>query len=220
MGDIIFTVEVMHIVSRNQRYAGFAGNGDKFFVDVLLGKRAFQRFGGNAVILQFKVKVGIPLFIRAEKIAVMQGLLLGLGGFPRPDQPRYLAGNAGGKGDKPVVVALQQFFINAGPVIKTLGVGKGAQFYQIEVTFAVCRQQYQVVVLILVFASFFFKTGIRRNIHLAPDYGVYRLFPLLAGGNKFHDSEHIAVIGQRQMAHPQLFRPVRQAMHRNGGILQ
>jgi hypothetical protein len=43
---------------------------------------------------------------------------------------------------------------------------------------------------------------------------------MIAGRYKFHRPEHITVVGQRQMGHPQLFCPVRQPHHGNSGVRQ
>ena len=177
------------------------------------------------MVLDLQVKIPLP-----EKIPVIPRLGLGLLDLTRLDKLGDLAGDTGRKGDKPPVEPGQKLLVHPGPVVKTLGIGKGTELHQVKITLPVGSQKHQMIVFIVAFRTLLLETGMGGNVNLAADNRLYRFLPLfvlalfvdrlLAGGQEFHNPEHIAMIRQSQVFHPQLLRPVRQTHHRHRGVLE
>jgi hypothetical protein len=82
-----------------------------------------------------------------------------------------------------------------------------------------------MVVTVFTFGALLFVPGAGSNIHLAAGNGVNRFFALyvvplfingfLAGRQKIHGPEHIAVVCKGQVFHTQFLRPVRKALDAN-----
>lgn len=85
-------------------------------------------------------------------------------------------------------------------------------------------------ILIFTFGAAFFKPGTGGNIHFTAYNGVDGILPLnmfalfidrfLAGGKKFHCSEHVTVIRQGKMLHPHGLGLVGKGHYRNGSVLE
>ena len=79
----------------------------------------------------------------------------------------HLARQAGGQGDDPLVVGLQQFIVHPGFVVETVHKSLGHDLHQVLVALVVLGQQHQVVVAVLAVYILPVETGAGGHIHLA-----------------------------------------------------
>ena len=102
------------------------------------------------------VEVGLSfglVCLDLQVIAVFEYLGVPGGRFPRGfllivrQVPCNLSGKTGGRRDQPLRVTLKKLPVDPGSVVEALRVSEGRQLYQVPVSLAVPRNQYEVVIV-------------------------------------------------------------------------
>ena len=167
---------------------------------------------GHAVVLKLQVKIA-----PAKDPLIPQGGLPGPLIVPPGQGPGDFPRQAGGKGDKPLVVLPQQVQVHPGLAVKALHPGLGDQGQQVVVAGLVLAEQHQVAVLPVQLVDLV-KPGAPGHIHLAAQNGLDA--PLFCRLIKFDHAVHTAVVGDghRRLAH--FLGGVQKPLHAAGAVEQ
>ena len=171
--------QVVRVVGRHERDAGFFGHADELAVDLGLF--------GNAVVLDFQEIIAFTKHIPVPKSGFFGFLVAPVG-----NQPGQLARKARRQADQPLMVLLEQFMVHARFHIKPLDKPQADHMDEIAVAGHVFAQQNQVAVP---FAARIgaVMPGARRDIDLAADD---RMDAALFGGAvKVDCTVHHAMVG-------------------------
>ena len=199
----IFFLNVVAVVGGNQRNAGFLAQANQL--------RQYNRIFLQAVILQLKIVISLPKQIIEPKRRAFGALVvIGQQGL------RHLTRQTGRKADQPLVILLQQLFVDAGLGIKALQKARRHQLDQVFVADFVFTQQHQMVVAVDM--AHFIKAAARGNIHLAPD-------DRLDSGRlgrfvKLHAAIHYAVVGNGCRCLPHFFQMIKHTVNAAGTVQQ
>ena len=151
------------------------------------------------MVLHLEVKA-----VRPEEVPVVQRTLLCHFHLAVEDGLRDVAGEAGAERDYPLVVLLQQLVVDARLVIEAFGVPEGAERHEVGVARGIAGKKNEVVMPRPFFASRLVRARAGRLVELRADD---RRDALLAAFLvERHGPEHIAVVGERKMAHAEALR--------------
>ena len=139
----------------------------------------------------------------SEAFLVSAGRLSGLLRQVLHDIPLHFPCQAGGQGDQPLVVAVQDFHVHTGAVVVALGEAFADDLHQVGVAGVVLRQQDKVVVPVLAAGGLLVEAGVRGHIDLAADDGIDA--SLFGGPVEVDDTVHDAVVRDGGAVHAQLF---------------
>ena len=203
--DILGADEV-GVVGGDQRDAQLLADADQLVVDLL-------QLGGVAVQLELQEVV-----LGAEQVAVPGGHLAGLLLLLHGQVLDNLAGDAGRGHDDALAVLGQQLAVDAragedAAVGQAVQMRARGQLDQIAVADLVLGQQQQVVVVLAALGHRVFD---RAGRHIGFDADDRLDVGFFGGGVELHRAVHHAVIGQGDAVHPQLGRPLGDAL--GGGI--
>ncbi len=203
LGRRVFLVAVVEVVRGDEGNAGFLRYLDEGGVHRFLL--------GDAVVLELQVEAPPP-----EQGIVVDRLFLGVLEPARLDEGGDLAPEAGREADQVLVVALQELVVDPGLVVEALDERQGRQVAQVPVALGVLGQQDHVVVLGRLFAARLVRPRTGGDVELAPDDGVdLRGLAFLV---EFQGPEHVAMVGQGEMLHPELFRTGNERLDRGGPV--
>ena len=166
----------------------------------------------NAVILKLQEKVSL-----AENVGQFQGVFLG----PLVVLPHQALGDgtgkAGGQGNQPLVVLLQQGQVYSGLAVKAMDKGLGNQIAQVFIALPVLAQQHQMigVVVLAVNPVGHAPAG---NVDLAADDGLDARG--LGSFIKIDTAVHDPVVGDGHGGLPDLLHPIHQAVDPAGTVQQ
>ncbi len=197
-------VDVMHVVGRDQRNAGFLRKRHQRAVHLqLLGK---------PVVLQLQIEVSPAhdgVQPQRERPCTRH--------VPIEDGVWNVAGQTGGHGDEPLVARLEQRVIDARLVVKTVDKALGHQLHEIPVAGVILRQQHQMP-LIGIRPRIAVEAGTGGRVYLTANDGRDAGCP--AGLVEIHDAIKHAVVRDGQMGHAQFLRPRHQRPHTRGAVEQ
>ena len=152
------------------------------------------------MILQFQKIVAL-----SKAFLIFQRRLFRLLDHPLLDIAGHLPGKTSGKRNDPLMKLPQHLHIHPRPVVIPFRMSAAHDFHQILIPFIVLRQKYQMVIPIIAPGYFPVKSGVRRNIHLAPQDRIDPL--LLTGAVKINDAVHYTMVRNSGGIHPQLLHP-------------
>ena len=164
----------------------------------------------QAMVLELQIEIPLP-----ENTLVVEGRRLGPLIIPPQQGPGHLPGQAGGQGDEPLVVLLQQLEVHPGLVVKALGPGLAHHGGQVAVAGLVFAQEHQVAVFPVQLVDFIQPAPL-GHVHLAADDGLDA--PLFGGLVKVDDAVHTAVVGDGHGLLAQLLHPVQQLLDAAGPV--
>ena len=208
LGLGVFAEHVMHVAGGHQRQAHAVGQVDRaFHGDPLLF---------DAVVLDLD-EVAV-----AENLVVPGGRLAGLfhaGRAAHQQAAVQLAGDAAAQADQALAVGGQDFLVDAGAEIEAFQKGPGRELQQVLEAGAVLGQEGDVIAGFLRAAGVFFVEAAARgdiglDAHDRVDAHVLGRLVELQG------PVQVAVVGQGQGVHAQLFGPLQQAGDFSGAVQQ
>ena len=114
----------------------------------------------------------------------------------------YLTGEAGGGDNQTLGIFLQHFFVDTRSQVPAFSIGNGGQFQEVVIASVILRQQEQM--MIVVTETFGVIMHVSGQICFDAYDGVDAAS--LTRLVKFNDAIHCAMIGDRQVLHPQCLR--------------
>ncbi|OPZ64052.1 MAG: hypothetical protein BWY83_03272 [bacterium ADurb.Bin478] len=165
--------------------------------------RQLQDAGAGLILLRQRMILHFKIKIRTKDIPVFShrrsGFFLALVQKP----PRHFTLQAGAERHQSVVMRGQQLFVDAGFVVKALGVAGGDQPHKIFVAVQILAQQHQMKRGSSAAVALPELAAAGRDIDLGTDQRFdARFFTILV---KFDGAVQVAVIGQSQRRHTELF---------------
>ena len=140
-------------------------------------------------------------FARPENVLIVQGNSFRLLKFVGKNQSADFARNTTRKGDKSLAVLAQVIFINARLIIKAFQIGMRDQFQKIFPAGVVLAEQNEMIILFCLSG----RGLLRHHVCLNADNRFYAAG--LGFFIKFNRAIKIAMVGNSQRIHAQLFGP-------------
>jgi hypothetical protein len=158
------------------------------------------------VVLELEIEVAFAEDLGIETRFLRRGI-----GLPLDDEAGDLACETGAARDDPLVMLLDELVVDPRLVVEALHVARGHEPDEVRVSRCILGDHHEVMILVARLRAGFDVAGIRCDVEFAAYERIDAVLP--AGVVEFQGAEHVPVVGEGEVLHPELDGPGHQFVH-------